>query len=152
MLFHVWIAEILLYFLLLLWLQFLHQLTEILLYYFLLSSALITPPARYHFVFSRGSLLSPIFTFKLLVKKMSLLCFVHESSTLHVELTSPHLSFYYLLSILFFILMRCECNRNLRIILEIQTILQKKFTNCWCGKWLLVNEKVILMVGLNENQ
>ena len=23
----------------------------------------------------------------------------------------------------------------------------KKFTNCWCGKWLLVNEKVILMVG-----
>ena len=67
----------------------------------------------------------PIFTFKLLVKKMSLLCFVHESSTLHVELTSPHLSFYYLLSILFFILMRCECNRNLRIILEIQTILQK---------------------------
>ena len=66
----------------------------------------------------------PIFTFKLLVKKMSLLCFVHESSTLHMELTSPHLSFYYLLCILFFILMRCECNRNLRIMLEIQTILQ----------------------------
>ena len=36
--------------------------------------------------------------------------------------------------------------------LEIQIILQKKFTNCWCGEWLLVNEKVILMVGLNENQ
>ena len=28
----------------------------------------------------------------------------------------------------------------------------KNFTNCWCGEWLLVNEKVILMVSLNENQ
>ena len=28
----------------------------------------------------------------------------------------------------------------------------KKFTNYWCEKWLLVNEKVILMVGLDENQ
>ena len=28
----------------------------------------------------------------------------------------------------------------------------KKFTNCWCDKWLLVNEKVILMVGLDENK
>ena len=28
----------------------------------------------------------------------------------------------------------------------------KKFTNCWCGEWLLVNEKVILMVGLDKNQ
>ena len=26
------------------------------------------------------------------------------------------------------------------------------FTNGWYGKWLLINEKVILMVGLNENQ
>ena len=26
------------------------------------------------------------------------------------------------------------------------------FTNCWYGKWLLVNEKVILTVGLNKNQ
>ena len=28
-----------------------------------------------------------------------------------------------------------------RIMLEIQTILQKKITDCWCGKWLLINEK-----------
>ena len=36
--------------------------------------------------------------------------------------------------------------------LEIQIILQFFFfTNCWCGEWLLVNEKVILMMGLNEN-
>ena len=28
----------------------------------------------------------------------------------------------------------------------------KNFTNYWCGEWLLVNEKMILMVGLNENQ
>ena len=27
----------------------------------------------------------------------------------------------------------------------------KKFTNYWCGKWLLVNKRVILMVGLDEN-
>ena len=26
------------------------------------------------------------------------------------------------------------------------------FTNGWYGKWLLINEKVILMVGLDENQ
>ena len=26
------------------------------------------------------------------------------------------------------------------------------FTNYWCDEWLLVNEKVILMVGLDENQ
>ena len=26
------------------------------------------------------------------------------------------------------------------------------FINCWYSEWLLVNEKVILMVGLNENQ
>ena len=25
------------------------------------------------------------------------------------------------------------------------------FTNCWCGEWLLINEKVMLMVGLDEN-
>ena len=40
--------------------------------------------------------------------------------------------------------------------LEIQTILQKKkkkrITICWCSEWLLVNEKVILMVSLDENQ
>ena len=28
----------------------------------------------------------------------------------------------------------------------------KFFTNDWRGEWLLVNEKVILVVGLNENQ
>ena len=28
----------------------------------------------------------------------------------------------------------------------------KSFTNCWYGKWFLVNEKVILMVDLDENQ
>ena len=28
----------------------------------------------------------------------------------------------------------------------------KNCTNHWCGEWLLVNENVILMVGLNENQ
>ena len=28
----------------------------------------------------------------------------------------------------------------------------KYFTNYWYGKWLLVNEKVILMVDLDENQ
>ena len=28
----------------------------------------------------------------------------------------------------------------------------KNFTNCWCDEWLLVNEKVILMVELNKNQ
>ena len=26
----------------------------------------------------------------------------------------------------------------------------KKFTNCQCGKWLLINEKVMLVVGLDE--
>ena len=28
----------------------------------------------------------------------------------------------------------------------------KKFTKFWCDEWLLVNKKVILMVGLDENQ
>ena len=28
----------------------------------------------------------------------------------------------------------------------------KFFTNCWCGEWLLVNKKVILMVGPDKNQ
>ena len=28
----------------------------------------------------------------------------------------------------------------------------KIFTNCWCSEWLLVNEKVILIIGLDENQ
>ena len=28
----------------------------------------------------------------------------------------------------------------------------KKFTTCWYNDWLLVNEKVILMVGLDKNQ
>ena len=27
----------------------------------------------------------------------------------------------------------------------------KKFTNCWCDEWFLINEKVIIMVDLNEN-
>ena len=36
--------------------------------------------------------------------------------------------------------------------LEIQTFLQIFFTNYWCGKWLLVNEKVMLIVDLDENQ
>ena len=36
--------------------------------------------------------------------------------------------------------------------LKIQTILQFFFTNDWYGEWLLINEKVILMVGLDENQ
>ena len=27
----------------------------------------------------------------------------------------------------------------------------KFFINYWCGKWLLVNKKVILIVGLDEN-
>ena len=26
------------------------------------------------------------------------------------------------------------------------------FTNCWYGEWLLVNENVILMMGLDKNQ
>ena len=26
------------------------------------------------------------------------------------------------------------------------------FTNYWCGDWLLVNEKIMLMVGLDKNQ
>ena len=26
------------------------------------------------------------------------------------------------------------------------------FTNKWCGEWLLVNEKVILKMSLDENQ
>ena len=38
------------------------------------------------------------------------------------------------------------------IMLEIQTILQIFFINCWYGEWLLVNEKVLLIMGLNENQ
>jgi len=28
----------------------------------------------------------------------------------------------------------------------------KNFTKCWCSEWLLVNEKMMLMVGLDENQ
>ena len=28
----------------------------------------------------------------------------------------------------------------------------KCFTNCWCGEWLLVNEKMILIVSLDKNQ
>lgn len=27
----------------------------------------------------------------------------------------------------------------------------KKITNYWCGEWLLVNKKVILIIGLDEN-
>ena len=40
----------------------------------------------------------------------------------------------------------------IRVILEIQTFWQKKFTNRWHVKWFLVNEKVMLITGLNENQ
>ena len=39
-----------------------------------------------------------------------------------------------------------------RVMLEIQTFLQQIFTNSWSSEWLLVNEKMILMVGLDENQ
>ena len=35
--------------------------------------------------------------------------------------------------------------------LEIQTVLQFLFTNCWYDEWLLVNERVMLMIGLDEN-
>ena len=38
------------------------------------------------------------------------------------------------------------------VMLEIQIILQKKITNFWCSEWLLVIEKVMLMMGLDENQ
>ena len=31
-------------------------------------------------------------------------------------------------------------------------IFTKNFTNCWYDKWLLVNERMMLMVGINENQ
>ena len=34
--------------------------------------------------------------------------------------------------------------------LELQTFFTEKFTNSWCGEWLLVNEKMLLMVGLDE--
>ena len=36
--------------------------------------------------------------------------------------------------------------------LKIQTFIQKNFTNYLCIKWLLVNEKVTLMLSLDENQ
>ena len=36
--------------------------------------------------------------------------------------------------------------------LKIQTFLQKNFTNYLCSEWLLVNEKVILILSLNKNQ
>ena len=45
--------------------------------------------------------------------------------------------------------------------LEIQTIFSQKkkntnyftknSTNCWCAEWLLINKKMILMIGLNKN-
>ena len=28
----------------------------------------------------------------------------------------------------------------------------KTFTNCWYSEWLLVNKKVMLLVGSDENQ
>ena len=28
----------------------------------------------------------------------------------------------------------------------------KYFINYWCGEWLLINEKIILIVGLDENR
>ena len=45
---------------------------------------------------------------------------------------------------------------NLRVMMEIQTVLPKKkklqtVDVIRCGKWLLVNEKMILVMGLNEN-
>ena len=36
--------------------------------------------------------------------------------------------------------------------IEIQTFLQKNVTNFLCGKFLLENEKMMLMIGLDENQ
>ena len=36
--------------------------------------------------------------------------------------------------------------------LEKQTFVQKNFTKLLFGKFLLVNEKIMLMVGLDENQ
>ena len=36
--------------------------------------------------------------------------------------------------------------------LQPQTILQNFFINCWYGERLLINEKIILMVGLGKNQ
>ena len=41
---------------------------------------------------------------------------------------------------------------NRGIMLEIQNYFTKNITNRWCGKWLLVNEKVILMTSLSESQ
>ena len=38
------------------------------------------------------------------------------------------------------------------VMLEIQTFVQKNVTKFLCGKFLLVNEKIMLMVGLDENQ
>ena len=50
--------------------------------------------------------------------------------------------------------LRCwiECSNNIRIIARDTNYFTKNFTNYWCGKWLLINEKVILMLSLNENQ
>ena len=42
----------------------------------------------------------------------------------------------------------CSLKNNVRDI----NYFTKNFTNCWCGEWLLVNEKVILIVDLDENQ
>ena len=113
----VWTTKIILYFFLLLWLRFLHQFVEILLYYFFF----------FYFDFSTNPLslcflkrffTFPISTFKLLVKNVRHTCGLYycilpkSPSTLHVGFTSPHLSFSYLLSILFFILMSCDRNQN----------------------------------------
>ena len=35
--------------------------------------------------------------------------------------------------------------------LEIQTFLQNTFINCWCDESLLINKKMVLLVGTNEN-
>ena len=45
---------------------------------------------------------------------------------------------------------------NLRVMMEIQTVLPKKkklqtVDVIRCDKWILVNEKMILVMGLNEN-
>ena len=43
---------------------------------------------------------------------------------------------------------RLSCKNNARN----TNFFRKNFTSCWCGEWLLVNEKVILMISLDENQ
>ena len=37
-----------------------------------------------------------------------------------------------------------------RVMLKNTNFFTKKFTNCWCGEWLLVNKKSDVMVSLNK--